>query len=387
MSNEPIGSALQLPDLFIENFRGIKSLTIPRLGRVTLVAGQNGVGKSTVLDAVKVYAARARFSVLRAILSGREEIFISGDDEADQAGEPDWEALFYGRDGFGDAGISIGPTRQADRLRIEAIDPDDVDVEQARLPGLWPDDATRVLKVTFQGIEVVVPAVMYLGDVSTGSTPRRTFRQQGNRILRAMGQDFEHTFQPIACESLGPGLLGNPGMARFWDRVALTDYQSKAVEALGLAFGGVVEGVTMIAEENPRRPGGRRAIAKLEGYSRPVPLKSLGDGALRLFSVALALANSRAGFLVIDEAENGIHHSVQRSYWRMVLQTAQENNVQVIATTHSWDCVRGFAQAATELEDVEGALVRLERRDGALRAVQYSEVQLQVAAEQGIEVR
>ena len=91
--------------------------------------------------------------------------------------------------------------------------------------------------------------------------------------------------------------------------------------------------------------------------------------------------------MVIDEAENGIHHSVQRGYWRMVLQAAQDNNVQVVATTHSWDCVRGFAQAATELEDVEGALVRLERRNGDLRAVEYSEEQLQVAAEQGIEVR
>ena len=59
MMTEQNGDALQLPDLFITNFRGIKNLTVPRLGRVTLVAGQNGVGKSTVLDAVKVYAARA----------------------------------------------------------------------------------------------------------------------------------------------------------------------------------------------------------------------------------------------------------------------------------------------------------------------------------------
>ena len=91
--------------------------------------------------------------------------------------------------------------------------------------------------------------------------------------------------------------------------------------------------------------------------------------------------------MVIDEAENGIHHSVQHNYWRMVLQTAQENNVQVFATTHSWDCVSGFAQAATELEDAEGVLVRLERENGAIRAVEYSREELQIASEQGIEVR
>ena len=128
-------------------------------------------------------------------------------------------------------------------------------------------------------------------------------------------------------------------------------------------------------------------VVRLSGHDRPVPLKSLGDGALRLFGVALALANSRDGFLLMDEAENGIHHSVQRDFWRMIFQTAQENNVQVLATTHSWDCVRGFAQAAAEIEDAGGVLVRLDRVPAGLRAVDYSKEGLKVAAEQGIEVR
>ena len=105
--------------------------------------------------------------------------------------------------------------------------------------------------------------------------------------------------------------------------------------------------------------------------------------------VALALANSRDGFLLIDEAENGIHHSVQPDFWRMVFKTAHANNVQVIATTHSFDCVRGFAQALTECEEGDGALVRLEQKDGEMRAVEYSERNIKAATKQsiGIEVR
>ena len=106
-----------------------------------------------------------------------------------------------------------------------------------------------------------------------------------------------------------------------------------------------------------------------------------------MFGVALALANSRGGFLLIDEAENGIHYSLQRDFWRMVLRTAQENDVQVVATTHSWDCIRGFAQAAMQSEDADGALVRLTRQYGNLGAVEYSEKELAIASEQGIEVR
>lgn len=121
--------------------------------------------------------------------------------------------------------------------------------------------------------------------------------------------------------------------------------------------------------------------------SQPVPLKTLGDGAVRLLSVALALTNSKDGILLIDEAENGIHHSVQRNFWRMVLRMARENNTQVLATTHSWDCVTGFAQAASEDKSDEGVLIRLERDGEDIRPVFYSEDKLRIAAEQGIEVR
>lgn len=71
----------------------------------------------------------------------------------------------------------------------------------------------------------------------------------------------------------------------------------------------------------------------------------------------------------------------------MVLETAHKNSVQVLATTHSWDCVRGFAQAANELEDIEGTVVRIEKREEEMWAVEYSEDQLRIVAEQGIEVR
>ena len=93
---------------------------------------------------------------------------------------------------------------------------------------------------------------------------------------------------------------------------------------------------------------------------------------------------------MLDEVENGIHHSVQRDFWKMILTTAQANDVQVFATTHSWDCVTGFAQAMLDMEDsigMNGTLIRLDRRDERIRAVEYSKRDLEVAAEQGIEVR
>ena len=187
---------------------------------------------------------------------------------------------------------------------------------------------------------------------------------------------------------MGPGLLSDEDFMRYWSAVALTDDEEQAMDALRLIFGTDLERVAVVRNDEPTgKEFVQRVVAKLRGQSRPVPLQSLGDGALHLAGVVLALSNSRDGFLLIDEAENGIHHSVQGDLWRMVLKAAEANNVQVIATTHSFDCVRGFAQAMIECEGIEGALVRLERQDGHLRAVEYSERNLKAAAKSHIEVR
>ncbi len=89
---------LHLPNLFIEGFRGIDTLPIPRLGRVTLLAGKNGIGKTTVLDAVRVYASRGRNPALHNLLWGREEVFTEADEDGDIMIYPDWSALFHNRD-------------------------------------------------------------------------------------------------------------------------------------------------------------------------------------------------------------------------------------------------------------------------------------------------
>ena len=58
-SAEPAGHAtgeLQLPDLGISGFRGLRNVELAHLGQVTLFTGKNGVGKSTVLDAVRLWS-------------------------------------------------------------------------------------------------------------------------------------------------------------------------------------------------------------------------------------------------------------------------------------------------------------------------------------------
>lgn len=363
---------LHLPDLHISRFRGIDDVSISRLGRVTLIAGKNGIGKTTVLDAVRVYASRGSFGLMSEMLRTREEVTVYIDENGDEVLTHDFESLPYGRVLSPESAISIGPRSETEQLRIRLCNSQHRDMSSDDSP--TTDD-------------ILIEREVY---DKTDSTLSSKITTQPRRRLRFQESQF---YPPIRCESLGPGVIDNPTMAKFWDNIALTDYEDRAVQALQLIYGDKVERLAFIGSEMREIRGylqfryGLRAIVKMREQDRPVPLRSLGDGAIRMFGVALALANSQDGFLLIDEAENGIHHSVQSDYWRMVLQTAQEYNVQVFATTHSSDCIRGFAQAIVETESIDGALVRLQRRGEHLRAVEYSHQELQTAAKYGIEVR
>ena len=367
METPPLEESLHLPSLSIKGFRGVDELSIHRLGRVTLIAGRNGVGKTTLLDAVRIFAARGSYPVLLDVLERREELVVDVDEDGDKVSRPHLEALFFGRRPSSDCVISIGPA-EASRLRIKV----GLALQQGQL---FPSN--RVWEQRPQGFEADADEALLRALWDPYRFPRR--------LRSGLRHDRSEQIAEVRCVSLGPGLPNNYQLGGFWDSVALTHDDSRAVQSLRVIGGEDVERIAFVGDD--KRGPSRRAIVKLKGQDNPVPLKSLGDGAVRLLGVALALANGQGGFLLIDEAENGIHHSIQRDFWRMVMQTARENDVQVLATTHGWDCVVGFAQAAADLENVNGVLVRLERDGDEVHAVEYSEDNLNAAAKYGIEVR
>ena len=379
MSENTKTNGLHLPSLSIRRFRGINRLDIERLGRVTLLAGRNGVGKTTVLDAIQLFARHGDAMSIRDVLASHDEIEASQDDEDGRRERPAFEALFYGRRPSPHVRFSIGALGDDAPLAVEAVTAED-------LPSDWVERLGRqrgvlegpILRITFQTFTEYQPVLSEeFGEthlVAMGYWKR----------VRGLGEkDWPDNVPSIL---LGPGIADNWQLAEHWDEVALTPNENLALEALELAGRTKIEGVAPI--RRPRRSAARQMMVKPAQGDR-VPLRSLGEGAVRTLGTVLGLVNAREGFLLIDEAENGIHHTLLRDYWTMVLSAAREHNVQVLATTHSWDCIAGFAEAAFKDESSEGVVVRLEPEDeeGSLRSIEYSEADLHIAATQGIEVR
>lgn len=373
MSANGHAGELHLSDLTIQGFCGIRNLTIKRLGRVTLIAGMNGVGKTTVLDAVRVFADRGSSAAMSDLLERRDEFYEYQDEEGDTVSGIHWASLFFDYHIERRSGISVGPIDKSQQLKIRVRPP-----AERELPGFYTrsDDSS-------DGESWMLGATYGNDEQTTLMSPIRR-----RRVPPARSREPRRPARPTAvtCVSVGPGLFTNQQTQALWTAVALTDAENEAIHALNLITGvhGGIERIAVVGDERLVRT---RTIVRRSGVAEPVPLKSLGDGAVRMFGVALALANSRDGFLLIDEVENGIHHTVQRDFWRMILLSARANNVQVLATTHGWDAVVGFAQAASELDEIDAALFRLERDGNETFAVEYSKEDLAVVADQGIEVR
>ena len=339
------------------------------------------MGKTTVLEAIRVHAARGHPNVLWSVLNKHEEMATVLDDDLDPVAFPDYAALFRGRVAIPGQPIVIGPKSGGEDLRIELSKTEDRSTDQRMLfDDPSRDSDVRALKVTFRKKEKWVAEPF-----SGRNWPLR--RPALGRVRDSWTTARDRWDWPrIECESLGPGLASNSKLARFWDSVALTSKEDLSLEALRLA-NGEIERVAIVGDDPRFRGRGRRVIVKLRDYRDPVPLASLGDGITRLFAAGLALAASRGGYLVVDEVENGIHYSVQQDFWSMVLHAANQHHVQVLATTHSNDCVAGFARAAADLDQVESAYVRLERIGRQVKAVEYAKEDLYTVAEQGIEAR
>jgi len=384
-----------LNSFYVRCFRSFSELDIPRLGRVNLIVGKNSVGKTTLLEALWLYAARMRPEALHHLLVARADVLTEQDPESREI-EVDVKALFFGRNYLPELQneIVLGPSqdaRQQISMRITWVE---------RILSSEPAPPSYV-ELREEDADTAEGDVFPALRMNQGDS-EQFFVRRYDSWFRSLGR---YRYRPL--EAMAPflraGNVDSEMIGRWWDSVALTESEERIVSCLNLLV--PVERLTLV--EHPRRHGTRVFVVRLKDELTPQPLKSLGDGVERVFHTALAIEYARRrlderkpeivpstsdgvgirNILLMDEIESGVHYSAIADYWRLIFQLAHQLDVQVFATTHSWDCVEGFQQAATENVNTEGMLIRLERQDSSCRAVVVDERDLAIVTRDNIEIR
>lgn len=361
---------LKLNSLEIRNFRAFHDLKIEHLKRVNLIVGKNNIGKTSLLEAIRLYASRASTpTFIWEIMDLRHEIkqpFVNVRDMLAAL-----KYLFYGRNDIkpGHQPIQIGPVNSPQEMLSITVD--------------WSVTETRDGTIHTRPLESgedyaadnLAPRFTIQAAGASISYPIDPSLPQG--ILRLNSNEFDCVFTPAKG-------LTEQRLTELWDNIALKKPEADVLSALRLIAPGLVN-LNFIS--TPLSRGERIPIVKIADIDEPLPLYSLGDGMLRALGIALALVNASNGFLLIDEFENGLHYTVQPDLWRLIFQVAHRLNVQVFATTHSWDCIEAFQSATQDDTQDTGMLIRLESRKHGIGATLFDQDELGIVTREQIEVR
>jgi predicted ATPase len=354
-----------LDSLVIKNFRSLADFEVAKLGRLNLIVGKNNAGKSTVLEALRIYAGNAQRAVLDAIAAEHDEKFRLRESERPESESTlPFQDLFTGRvfPADDDAAIQIGDVnRPGELLRIQHAFLMETEEELTDESGITGTRVRRriVSKAEAASLQAEVRQAVV---VSKGERifPPQMLDEPSPRIRIAA---FD-TINATPCSLIPPQFIAMDELGDEWDRIVFTEHEEVVRQALRI-IAPEFENLTFVRNEEARpiqRPSSRRgARVKLAGAPRPVPLNSLGDGMLRVLQLALKMFAARGGFLLIDEFENGLHYSVQEKIWALLFEMAQQLDIQVFATTHSWDCIESFTQVAVSRPEIDGVLFRLGR--------------------------
>jgi AAA domain, putative AbiEii toxin, Type IV TA system len=362
-----------LRELTIENYRCFEKLHVKDLAQVNLIVGKNNVGKTSFLEAVYLYVSGGDPRCLLELLSARELTYEAKSQSGNLTSPNEYQ--------LGDM-FNLASQNQYSQFRIISdstmqlclqIEKPDMQFQFGRLKiDYQPIDQDNhypswgPIEIAFQD-DLIIDSQGF--NDKHGTLLLETFRSaQGNARYHFI-------------ESRG---LGFESLRKLWEQVNLTPEEDAVETAMRL----LEPRVERIGFTTNRQPSIGSIKVRLKGEATPVALSSLGDGMRRILGLAMSLAVSKSGYLVTDEIDMGLHYKAQYSMWKLVLETAKRLDVQVFASTHSWDCIAAFQAALAEMEDQSiGKLFRIDARGDEVRAIEYDAEDLEVVVAQGIEVR
>jgi AAA15 family ATPase/GTPase len=388
-----------LKSLEIKNFRALEDFKVSKLGRVNLIVGKNNSGKSSILEALRIYAGSAHRSLLEEIAAGHDEKYRPSDTDRDEPNGPlPFENFFTGRHFPDDDETKIIIGETIDSEQALTIEHQFLVAAEETVRTSAGEEITRIRRQPLRKsdlaelIDGVIEPTLQIRKNDHITSIRINQRYQPQYAIREPQSPGTTPSSTIPTR-----FISLDDLAEIWDKIGLTDDKNTVKEALKI-IAPEFEDLMFIDDKgyNPRirstPSSNRTVIVRLGGFKLPVPINSMGDGMLRILQLILKVFPAKGGFLLIDEFENGLHYSVQKKVWELLFDLATKLDIQIFAATHSWDCIESFAQVAKQRDSNEAVLFRVGRsirtsEKGKIIATVFNAEQLFNLTQSDVEVR
>lgn len=327
-----------LQSITIRNFRCFKEISCNQFARINLFIGKNNVGKTTLLEGLFLFFGRQNPQLALNIQGFRGSVTFQI--SANIQEETPWDPLFYDYDvskkieissmnGSKNTSLKIFEN-QSDLLKIKPTKGGKIDYSSKPIIirelsyKCTDDNVLRSISLTNEGVVINNPGIIsnmcfYLP----------------SKLRQPEGLDKER--------------------AKIFSKLESTGRINEILEIMQIIEPRLISVSLGFVVNDP-------IIRGNIGRSKLIPINLMGEGTERLLDILLRAISAENGAIVIDEIENGFHHSVQSKIWEALGIISKRYNVQIFATSHSLEFIKN-AHNAMKDGDYDFRVHRIEKFD------------------------
>ena len=320
----------------IKNFRCFKELEVNGFKRVNLIGGKNNAGKTSLLEALLLYF----YPVLQGIIELKN--IRKGSLETSQKSPRDaWKDFFYNQNV--ESPISIDGYFEEQKQTVKIL------VSQSLKIKIFDDDKNYINENAKQLINALKNRTVSTLEIEQIINDNEALN--GGIVIYKNGYisnlddelsiPFINSNFPISSEEL----------AKKYDKIDYEMQGDKILNILKILDSSII-GIKTYSFIEPT------LYIQTKNQPQGLPINLFGDAIYRVTTMLVELLDSEKNLLFIDEVENGIHYTSQKSFWEGLFSLAEELDTLIFATTHSLEMIKAFTQAGKNFPD-QGAYFEL----------------------------
>ena len=346
--------------LKLKNFRGFRDFHI-ELKPVTLISGKNNAGKTGLLESIFLFLDYAEPSVFLKLQGFRGVRLF------ELSSRNLWEPLFFNEDTSVPVCIELGA-----RSRITFSKNNSPTVANTIVKG---HDGFKQAPNTNYPLSCIFKSGSYAFEGE--------YIVDGQNLTLSPSDGTNSPTLGLKVRYIGPHVaMTEAEVAESIGVLELSRGKERLIEILGIIDKDISELTVIMSRGMPNI-----YVGKKDGTKRPLSI--FGDGIRKLLHIAITILSSPNSVLLLDEIENGFHYTLFPKLWEAISTLSHSENCQVVATTHSYECIEGAVEGLNASgQQAEFTFARIDKiENGEIKAKQFTHEMLENALASNWEVR